>query len=576
MPDYYTQHATKLAQSYNSLASESVHASWKAYWPQSGAVVLDLGAGSGRDAAWLHSLGANVYAVEPSDGMREEGKAYTAELDVQWLADTLPELSEVYSLNLRFDLILLSGVWAHIPPSKRERAFRKLSNLLASGGALICTLRHGASSDERTFYDVSADELQGLSRTYSVRYVQTVASPDYLNRPDVRWETCVMNLPDDGAGQLDKIRQVLVNDNKTSSYKFALLRTLIRIADGYPGVVRDVSDGKVALPLGLVALFWAKQYRRLLQYPLRGPNVCMQKQGGIQQSTNGAQGLGFIKDAWREIAELGGDVFAIGARFSGAEALSVTRCLADCIATIQKNPVAYTWYREKSNRLFEVERKPVRNNEAVTIDREYLASFGHFILDESLWHSLQVFGSWIEPLLIGQWVTFMRGLRENKSAQVTLEDYYNALSWADAERTTVHVRKRADELVCSGFDLRSVWSGRRLSKGYHIDHGIPFAHWPTSDLWNLFPASTTENMEKGDRVPKASVLRESRARVLEWWQGAFDTAMYRSMFFTQASLALPGISSQTTQFSDAFEAMQAHVRVVRDRYLIREWAGAGR
>ena len=67
-----------------------------------------------------------------------------------------------------------------------------------------------------------------------MRYVQTDASPDYLNRPDVRWETCVMNLPDDGAGQLDKIRQVLVNDNKTSSYKFALLRTLIRIADGYP------------------------------------------------------------------------------------------------------------------------------------------------------------------------------------------------------------------------------------------------------------------------------------------------------------------------------------------------------
>ena len=93
----------------------------------------------------------------------------------------------------------------------------------------------------------------------------------------------------------------------------------------------------------------------------------MQKQGGIQQSTNAQQGLGFIKDAWREIAEQGADVFAIGARFSGAEALSVTRCLADCIATIQKNPVAYTWYREKSNRLFEVERKPAAYNLAAAV-----------------------------------------------------------------------------------------------------------------------------------------------------------------------------------------------------------------
>lgn len=78
-------------------------------------------------------------------------------------------------------------------------------------------------------------------------------------------------------------------------------------------------------------------------------------------------------------------------------------------------------------------------------------------------------------------------------------------------------------------------------------------------------------MKKGDRVPKGAALRASRSRVLEWWQGAFDTPEYRSMFFTQAGLALPGLSSQTQEFDDIFEAMQAHVRVARDRFLLGEW-----
>jgi SAM-dependent methyltransferase len=571
MPNYYTKNAAHLAKSYNALNSESVHATWSSHWPKPGALVLDIGAGSGRDASWLHSRGAKVYAVEPSAGLRAEGKQFTQGLDITWLSDALPELQEVYRLNLRFDLILLSGVWAHIPASKRERAFRKLSNLLAGGGSLVISLRHGPAGDERVLYDVSSGELRKLSQSFGLRYVATESSEDSLGRTDVHWETAVMHLPEDGSGQLDKVRQVLVNDNKTSSYKFALLRSLVRIADSYPGVVQEVSDARVALPLGLVALFWAKQYKRLLQYPVCGSESGVQRQVGIQQATNADEGLGFVKDAWRALDGQCADVFSIGASFFGSEAVSITRCLNDCIATIQKNPVAYTWHREKTNRLFEVERKKVRGKEAVTIDRDYLASFGSFILDESLWLSLQVFGSWIEPLLVSKWISFMRGLKGNEAANIPLERYYDALAWGDVERGTAHVRKRADELISSGFDLRSVWSGSKLSGAYHIDHVIPFAHWPSSDLWNLLPTTTTENMRKRDRVPKASALRESRSRVLDWWQGAFDAPEYRSIFFTQAGLALPGLSSHSLHFEEAFEAMQAHVRAVRDRFLIGEW-----
>jgi FkbM family methyltransferase len=43
------------------------------------ACVLDIGAGSGRDAAWLASLGYEVIAVEPSAAMVREAQRIHSE-----------------------------------------------------------------------------------------------------------------------------------------------------------------------------------------------------------------------------------------------------------------------------------------------------------------------------------------------------------------------------------------------------------------------------------------------------------------------------------------------------------------
>jgi ubiquinone/menaquinone biosynthesis C-methylase UbiE len=43
---------------------------------------LDVGAGSGRDAAWLVSRGFEVWAVEPSEVMRREAQKRHAEASI--------------------------------------------------------------------------------------------------------------------------------------------------------------------------------------------------------------------------------------------------------------------------------------------------------------------------------------------------------------------------------------------------------------------------------------------------------------------------------------------------------------
>lgn len=201
---YYSQVAEQLVKQYESLAFDKVHAAWCEALPASG-WALDVGAGSGRDAAHLATLGLSVVAVEPAEGMRKFAQKLHAQQAIHWLNDTLPELNKVFALQITFDIILVSAVWMHIAPSERQRAFRKLANLLNPGGKLIITLRHGPFTDARTAFPVSIDEIftfaaqQGL-----ISKVAEDKGTDTLQRPDVYWQTVVCTLPDDGSGALQK------------------------------------------------------------------------------------------------------------------------------------------------------------------------------------------------------------------------------------------------------------------------------------------------------------------------------------------------------------------------------------
>jgi protein-L-isoaspartate O-methyltransferase len=64
---WYDDHAEPIAERHESLAPEKVNAWLETLLPSQPALALDVGAGSGRDAAWLLSLGHQVIAVEPSE-----------------------------------------------------------------------------------------------------------------------------------------------------------------------------------------------------------------------------------------------------------------------------------------------------------------------------------------------------------------------------------------------------------------------------------------------------------------------------------------------------------------------------
>ena len=525
-------------------------------------MVLDVGAGSGRDARYLASKGLGVVAVEPATGIRELAQGYTVSNPIHWISDTLPELTEVFRLQTKFDLILLSAVWMHIAPSSRERAFRKLSSLLKPNGKLIISLRHGNCADERTMYPVSADELAKFASQFGLTYrlLTPEKSNDELGRADVQWQTVLLTLPDNGTGAFPLIRNIVINDSKSSTYKIALLRTLLRVAEGHPGAVIEQTNEHVVLPVGLVALYWLKLYKPLID------------KFEMQQNSNASRGLGFIKeDGWQQIKAFSSNDFYIGAHYSDTLTVqALYRTLKDIASTVKNMPARYITLPGTDEGVFHVELNQTRKPKTdLLLDFDFLSSLGKFYVPTHIWDSLTQFSVWIEPTLINEWSSLMAGYSQNKQRPLTKVDYLNALRWDDPERTTSRIRKRVNELLKSE-NVACCWSGKRLRlSSYAIDHAFPFARWPNNDLWNLLPTKSSINANKSDKLPTGLKLSSSREQIISWWKQGWRNN--QAEFFSQANLALPNLSPRNTNFDDVFEAFALQRDRIKALQQLEEW-----
>jgi SAM-dependent methyltransferase len=557
---FYSKHAEKLAAQYEAVSFQSVHQDWLTHLPKEG-WALDIGAGSGRDSSHLASAGLKVVAVEPAARLIEKAKELHKHKNIHWLTDTLPELKRVFALQIKFDLILLSAVWMHIAPSTRERAFRKLSSLLKPGGKMVITLRHGDSPDEREMHPVCASEIAALASKFGISYdlANGAHQQDQLGRNDVSWQTVILTLPDDGTGAFPLIRNIVVNDSKASTYKVALLRCLLRIAEGQPGSVLDQTDDFVALPMGLVALYWYKLYKPLLDtHNMR------------QSSTK--KGLGFVKDGgWNELTSLSNNDVYLGARFSDPHlSKALIKCLKDISSTIKNMPATYITIPGTGDALFEVELTRVKQkSEGIVLDAKLLSEFGRFYVPKHIWNAFSRFSVWIEPALINEWSGLMEAYGRASETNYSKLDYLSALQWEEPKRTTTRVRNRILEIQTEQ-RLDCIWSRKKLStNNFAVDHAFPFARWPNNDLWNLIPTLDTVNNKKSDKLPSSNRVAQSKIQLIDWWKLAWDKNQYE--FFVQANFALPSLSAHNECYETVFDAFAIQRDRIKDFQQLEDW-----
>ena len=327
------------------------------------------------------------------------------------------------------------------------------------------------------------------------RYAAAQPSPT-LRRPSLSWETLVFAMPDDGTGSLPLLRHVIVNDNKSSTYKLGLLRTLVRLAETAPGLIIDRTDDYVDIPFGAVGLYWLKQYL---------PLVLNHR---LPQRPSGPGGYGWAREAFHRLGAVSPSDLRLGARFDADRAVILTRAINDACGNIEKMPVRYITYPGSANRqLFESGFSRVRATaRPIVLSREYLAQFGRFRIPAQLWQALGQYACWLDPVIVREWRQLTANWdsaanqysatrwgstaahnvvadRDNVAEGGSASD--DAFEWTESRYDTSVALERAKQLRDGGFALTCVWSASRIRSSTHIDHCFPWTRWRDNDLLEL-------------------------------------------------------------------------------------------
>lgn len=164
----YAAKVDDLFKRYEFRDPAGIHAPWADFFPEPPARILDIGAGTGRDAAWFVSLGHSVLAVEPTDALRIGAAKLHPEPEIEWLDDILPGIPHVLSRGETFDLILMHAVWMHLTEDERIEGMANLATLLKPGGRIAMSQRHGEVPAGRRMFDVSGEETIALAKQHGL------------------------------------------------------------------------------------------------------------------------------------------------------------------------------------------------------------------------------------------------------------------------------------------------------------------------------------------------------------------------------------------------------------------------
>lgn len=183
----YGETAAERVKQYESLAFAHVHRDIFHLFPTPPSRVIDIGAGTGRDAAGFADLGHAVTAVEPTPELRSEAQRLHQQ-PITWIDDSLPELDRVHALGQRYDVVMLTAVWMHLDQAQRERAMARVAPLVRPDGLVALSLRHGPVPAGRRMFDVSAEETCELAARHGLATIHQSKGPASLGGPGVWWD----------------------------------------------------------------------------------------------------------------------------------------------------------------------------------------------------------------------------------------------------------------------------------------------------------------------------------------------------------------------------------------------------
>lgn len=153
-------------------------------------IIMDIGAGSGRDIMYFMKSGFEVYGIDASEELCRLSTEYTgAIIKCQKIQDWIP--------NTQYD-----GVWAnasliHLPLEDVSLFIQRLPRILSETGVMYLSLkegiREGIDEEGRYFNGLSVDYISSaLSTVKELSILENWISEDVLARTNIKWRNIII------------------------------------------------------------------------------------------------------------------------------------------------------------------------------------------------------------------------------------------------------------------------------------------------------------------------------------------------------------------------------------------------
>ena len=239
---FYDLHAKDRAALYASVPSPYV----QMVSPFLGkkARILDVGCGSGRDLKAFLDAGFDAYGIEPSEGMRQSAAQRYAFDELRLRPGALPlrlEASEGTWLNPKdFDLILCSAVLQHVEERDLFETLFSLDRVLKDDGLLLIAVPSAypgidseteRDTEGRRFILRPPEQYNFFLSRLGFTLLLRKDAVDSLGREGIVWARLLFRKRKEPALRpIKQIESIIREDTKTTTYKFALLRSLAELA----------------------------------------------------------------------------------------------------------------------------------------------------------------------------------------------------------------------------------------------------------------------------------------------------------------------------------------------------------
>jgi len=195
--DYYEQNAVELSRRYESTALEALHALLRQTFSP-GDRLLEIGCGSGRDAATAMAAGFDVCALDGSSSLLQEAIRLHPELAGRLHHLKLP--GPLPFANASFAGIFSVACLMHFNANELPGIIAEIARVLKPAGKALISVPAGRSDidanglDEhgRIFNLMPATSWQKLFAAHGFSTSTGAEEPDSLGRPGIAWVTFVL------------------------------------------------------------------------------------------------------------------------------------------------------------------------------------------------------------------------------------------------------------------------------------------------------------------------------------------------------------------------------------------------